>query len=166
MNTFINDYIQDWLAQNPTASNLILIIAWMVNHPLFSILIFILSLVIIWKIVKGLDKLLEITGLSVLKVVFNFIWRGVKSILIAVTKLTGWSWEKLSVKNNQLTNELPLPLTENTEPVPVKIDKEQRLQEIQNRLTALNQEQNELLQEASQLLSSSNQNLPQNEITV
>jgi hypothetical protein len=164
MNTFISDYMENWLEQNPTATNLFLIMGWMVNHPIFTFSIFIFSLVVIWKIVKGLDKLLEITGLSVLKVVFNFIWRIVKSILVAIAKVTGWGWEKLLVRSDEPSEQLAIAPVETVEPIPLEVQKQQRLQEIQNRLAALTQEQNELLAEASKLLSNEPLDVVESEI--
>lgn len=145
---FFNNYIQNWWEQNPNARNLLAVLNWTVNHPWLGLILAILSLVIISKIVKAVDRFLEITGLSLIKAIFNLIWRGLKGTIIAVGRLTGLGWEKLFTKSS----EEAIDPSEAHPPLSVAIEKQQRLQEIQTRLEALNQEQKELLQEASQLL--------------
>ncbi|PSB02047.1 hypothetical protein [Merismopedia glauca] len=171
MPNFIDSYINDWLEQNPSIIKVFQVVAWVTNHPLISLAILLFSLVIIRKLVKGLDRLFEVTGLSIIKTIFNFIWGVITGILVTIGKLTGWGWTKLFARENQSTNQEAIALESSENPIdieassvvveseetlllePAKIDKQQRLLEIQTRLESIMKEQNDLLQEVAVLLT-------------
>jgi hypothetical protein len=166
MPNFIDSYVNDRLAENPSVIQVFQVLAWITTHPFISLGIFLFSLIIIRKIIKGLDRFFEVTGLSILKTIFNFIWRIIAGILLAISKLTGWGWSKVFVKKDAPTYietaavEIPQAAPDTIELAEAsKSDRELRLAEIQNRLESLAREQNELLQEIGVLLSEQNRPL-------
>jgi hypothetical protein len=131
--------VDNWLQVHPVVFRIFTTIIWAIDHPVVSFAMIILILAIALSIVKALNRLLEILGLSLLQApfklietVFKFSWLGYFGIK---QKSTHKNFSNLDANAINLQNP------------------PQRLIEISQRLQVLQQEHNELLQEAATILA-------------
>lgn len=150
--TAINSSINDWLTSHPTVFRIVQALIWATNHPILSLLIFLIAVAIAWSLVKAVGRLMEIAGLSLLKAPFML-----GMVLIGVSSRTlgkfGGAVKRLG------TTKTADPLV--SQHLPYKLiheDKQQRLAEISTRLEAIQNEQNDLLQEVATILASEKTN--------
>lgn len=142
-----------WLQTHPSILRLLQILDWAVNHPIFSLVIFLFTLALIWSLIKSIGRLLEFAWLSILQVPFKLGKLLIQACLILIAKFSSLLLKPLTGNTNTKTAALL-----SSAPEPIHQNKQQRLLEISARLDALKQEQDELLQEAIALLNSENQN--------
>lgn len=148
-----NDVIQ-WLNSNPSIFRLLQLVFWGTEHPIWGLIILLVTLALIWNLFKGFSYLVVILAKQIAQTplkLTRLIWRvSTKSMqqvsTLAVKKLIG-----------QKTTELPALPPANS--LPVQINKQQRLAEISSRLAEIQQEQNELLQEVAVILGSDKTNM-------
>jgi hypothetical protein len=141
--------VNSWLQAYPAATSLMQVLAWASTHPLISLVLFLLGIAIIFSLIKAISRLLEILGLSILKVPFQLIQGLIKVSFQGLVKLGNLAFKGQTVE--QSSNLLPL---QDTKPHLIEKDKQQRLAEISTRLEAIRQEQNQLLEEVTSLLNS------------
>lgn len=127
----ITSSTHDWLQAHPVALQTINVILWAINRPIISLVLLLVAIAIAISIIKAINRLLEIAGLSLLKAPF---W--LSQSLIKLGYQGG---------NTTVNRWFALKKTQNSPPAVVV--KEQRLKEISTRLNELQQEHNELLHE-------------------
>lgn len=128
----------DWLQSHPVAARLFDTLLWAIDRPIISLCLFLVAIAIASSIVKAINRLLEIAGLSLLKAPFQlgqsliqFIWQG------GSTTVNRW------LPRQNTSN--PALATNNS--------KQQKIKKITTRLEELQQEHNELMQELIALLA-------------
>lgn len=122
----------DWLQAHPVALRSINLIFWAVDRPIISACLILIAIAIAISIIKAINRLLEIAGLSLLKAPFQLS----QSLL----KL---SWQSGSAIVNRKNSS---QLAERSSAMLVAVE-QQRVKEISIRLNELQQEHNQLLQE-------------------
>lgn len=127
----------DWLQAHPIALQSLNIILWAIDRPIISLVLLLVALAIAISIIKAINRLLEIAGLSLLKAPF---WLSQSLIKL------GWQGG-----NTTVNRWFALKNTKNSPPSVVR---QQRLGEISTRLKELEQEHNELLQEIIAIVGS------------
>lgn len=121
----------DWLQAHPVALRSINLIFWAIDRPIISACLILIAIAIAISIIKAINRLLEIAGLSLLKAPFQLS----QSLL----KL---SWQSGSaIVNRKNSSQLAEP------PAMLVAVEQQRVKEISIRLNELQQEHNQLLQE-------------------
>ncbi|OKH36625.1 hypothetical protein NIES2119_16480 [[Phormidium ambiguum] IAM M-71] len=141
--------VTQWLDTNPAVFRLLQLVFWGTEHPIWGLIILLVTLALIWNLFKGFSYLVVILAKQIVQAplkLTRLIWRvSTKSMqqvsTLALKQLTG-----------KKTTELPALPPANSPPV--QIDKQQRLAEISHRLTEIQKEQNELLQEVAVILGS------------
>jgi len=122
----------DWLQAHPVALQSINIILWAIDRPILSLVLLLMTIAIAISIIKAINRLLEIAGLSILKAPF---WLSHSLIKLGYQGGNATVNRWFALKKNQYS------------PTAVVSVKQQRLAEISTRLKELNQEHNELLHE-------------------
>jgi hypothetical protein len=132
----ISSYINQWLEQHPFW-------AWIFQHPVPSLVIFLLLLFLFWGLLKAVGRgteqlwlFLLKTPFKILQPLFHFAWRAIGRLVNRRSKLS-----MMQVKND-------LELTTLT------ISPQARMTEIVDRLQTLKQEQEILLTELRDLINS------------
>jgi Fe2+ transport system protein B len=143
-----------WLQTHPSILRLLQILDWAVNHPIFSLVIFLFTLALIWSLIKSIGRLFELAWLSILQVPFKLGKFLIQACLMLIGKFSSFL---LKPSTGNINTETAALLS--SAPEPIDQNKQQRLLEISQRLEALKQEQDELLQEAIALLNSKTQDL-------
>jgi hypothetical protein len=147
--------MSDLLRQNQLEFQLLQLLMWAIEHPIASFIAFIVIAVILGKIVKIIDRFIEIAGLSILKVPVKLIRFLIGGIFQVFSKVFDFLFQRIFFKGNSENQALSIildpPASESLEE-----QKHQRLLEISSRLEAIRQEQTELLQEAANLLAPEN----------
>lgn len=128
----------DWLQAHPVLFRIFDSIIWAIDHPVMGITILCLIIAIALSVLKALNRLLEMVGLSLLKAPFKLVATGLKLGQLGSLSIK----QRLTNENGSISNVIM-----------ATSQKSQRLVEISQRLQALQKEQNELLQEATNLLS-------------
>ncbi len=142
MQNAIASSVENWLQAHPVVSRIFNTITWAIDRPVISFVVIILILAITFSMIKGLNRLLEMVGLSLLQAPFKLIENIFKF---------GWLGS-LGIKH-KFTNQSVADLAFNDAKVAIAQNPQQRLAEISQRLQVLQQEHNELLQEAAALLA-------------
>lgn len=134
VNDFINhrlDAINLWIDTHPAISWTIKSLIWGVNHPIYSIVIILLSIFIMWQLIKAFSRLIEQGLLVTLTAPFKFVQSFFKFSFKPLAIFTDNSTSDLSSQPN---NEL--------------------LAKLLTRLEVIKQEQNDILQQITNLVSS------------
>lgn len=142
MQKAIASSVENWLQAHPVVLRIFSNIIWAIDRPVVSFIVIILILAITFSVIKGLNRLLEMVGLSLLQAPFKLIENIFKF---------GWLGS-LGIKH-KFTNQNVSDLAFNDAKVALAQNPQQRLAEISQRLQVLQQEHNELLQEAATLLT-------------
>ncbi len=127
----ITSSAHDWLQAHPVALQTLNIILWAINRPIISLVLLLVMIAIAISIIKAINRLLEIAGLSLLKAPF---WLSQSLI-------------KLGYQGGNATVNRWFALKKIQNSTAVVAVKQKRLEEISTRLKELNQEHNELLHE-------------------
>jgi hypothetical protein len=114
--------VQEWMATHP-------VIAWAMNHPLWAIALFFITLLLCWGLLGAIARLVQQAWLFILQ---------------APLKLLRWIF-------TGLFNAFFIKGLKAEEPIALE-QREQRLLETLGRLEALQQEQEELMQEVKTIL--------------
>lgn len=138
----ITSSVTNWLQSHPTVFRIFNTTVWAIDRPIVSFAVIILTIAIAFSIVKALNRLLEIVGLSLLQAPFKLIRTGFKLSQLG----------SLSIKQ-KLTNKNVSSLALNDPNTITPQNPQQRLAEISDRLQVLQKEHNQLLQEAATILS-------------
>lgn len=134
VNDFINhrlDTLNTWIDSHPTISWTIKSVIWGVNHPIYSIIIILLTIFIIWQLIKTFGRVIEKGLLVTLTAPFKFIQSLFKSNFKPLAIFTANSASDLSLQPNK-----------------------ERLVKLLTRLEVIKQEQNDILQQITNLVSS------------
>ncbi len=138
----ITSSVTNWLQSHPVIFRIFNTIVWATDHPIISFAVIILTIAIAFSIIKRLNRLLEMVGLSLLQAPFKLIKTGFKLSPLS----------SLSIKqkfNNKNVSSLAL----NDVDIIISQNPQQRLSEISDRLQVLQKEHSELLQEAATILA-------------
>lgn len=130
----ITSSLNNWLQAHPVIFRIFTTIIWAIDRPVIAFAVIILTLAITFSLVKALNRLLEMLGLSILQAPFKLVKN--------VFKL---GWLNITRKNIS-DSKCSAPNTASQNP-------QQRLAEISQRLQALQKEHNELLQEAATIIT-------------
>ncbi|WP_199311678.1 hypothetical protein [Anabaena subtropica] len=150
MQTAIASSVNDLLVQHPTFLRLLQILGWATNHPIISLVILLFIIAFIWSIIKAIMRLIETASWSIFQVPLKLIQGLIKVGIFSFSKVGTFAIQKIN--NYQTINdESHFSVSNNQIIFP---DKQQRLNEIFQRLEAIQQEQRELLQEAKKLIPS------------
>lgn len=138
----LSSWLDDWIHHHPR-------ILWLVSHPLLSLGILLLAILMISGFLKALGQFFEKAWLMILQapiqlsqVVFGAIYQSTSSLF---------------GKNKRLSDQKILNTVDLKQLPPIQssnLAKQERLTQILNRLEAINQEQKQLLQEVVMILSS------------
>lgn len=134
VNDFINhrlDALNLWIDAHPAISWTIKSVIWGVNHPIYSIIIILLSIFVFWQLIKAFSRLIEQGLLITLISPFKFIQSLFKSNFKPLAIFTANSTSDLSLQPNN-----------------------ERLAKLLTRLEVIKQEQNDILQQITNLVSS------------
>ncbi|MGB5962435.1 MAG: hypothetical protein WBG73_17345 [Coleofasciculaceae cyanobacterium] len=133
----ISSLINDWINAHPN-------LLWLVSHPLISLALLFLAILIISGLLKALGQFFEKGWLVILQAPFRFslfifgsIYQFIKGLFVR---------KNLVIESIKPANLKPLSSQ--------SLVHKKRLAEIFSRLDALNQEQKQLMQEAASLLKS------------
>ncbi len=138
-----------WLQTHPAVFKLVQMLVWASNHPVWSVVIFIVVVAIALNLIKLIGQLIEVASRSLILAPFKLIFVALKVSFQYLWKALGLVFKKDVIANNAETLALPDTTSETVEQ-----SQQQRLAEIATRLETLRQEQNELLQEVASLISS------------
>ncbi|WP_414529293.1 hypothetical protein [Nodularia chucula] len=137
--------IKDWLNQHPAFLRLFDFLQWAVNHPIISLIILILGIMLILNLSKVIIRLIFTLIWSILQISLKLILAVIKTTIIYLTKILGFASTPIADNPHEQLAILPTnPETQN---------KHQRLIEISSRLATIQQEQQQLLEEAANLMS-------------
>ncbi|WP_334791584.1 hypothetical protein [Nostoc sp.] len=134
VNNFINhrlDALNLWIDAHAGISWTIKSVIWGVNHPIYSIVIILLTIFILWQLVKAFSRLIEQGLLVTLTAPFKFL-----------QSLFKFSFKPLAIFTDNSTSDL------SSQP------NNQRLAKLLTRLEVIKQEQNDILQQITNLVSS------------
>lgn len=124
----------NWLQAHPVLFRIFTAIIWTLDRPVIGFTVIILTLAIAFSLVKALNRLLEMLGLSILQAPFKLVKNVFKLGKLGITR-----------KNiSDITCNDPSTISQNPQ---------QRLAEIAQRLQALQKEHNDLLQEAATIIT-------------
>jgi hypothetical protein len=149
----VSDLIHDFLTQNPLFLKIWEIFNLVIHHPIISFIIFLFLIAFIWSIVKSIVRLIETASWSVLKVPLRLLWHLIKFSFSSIIKKSNLTFGQIPDKS---TNEAIINVTATN----LYKTKQERLAEISQRLTAIQQEQQALLQEAAEIISTDTENSP------
>ncbi|OKH36664.1 hypothetical protein NIES2119_16695 [[Phormidium ambiguum] IAM M-71] len=127
----INSYVTDWMNHH-------VILAWLLTHPLYSIVIFLVSIVLIWGLFQAVSGLIVKGWMAVLLSPVALV----RSLLPKTAKLT------VTTNNNGFLS----PKSDSQDP-------KERCNTILHRLNEIKQEQDTLLQELAKILETTDLNL-------
>lgn len=127
-NTVVASF-QHWLAAHP-------IVAWMVHHPIPTVVLAVVLLLLFWGLVRAIAQLTERIWITILQVPL---------------KLSLWFWTWITRPLAGMTVLKPAQLAGDTSPTP-----QAQLVEILTRLEALYQEQSQLIKEFRTLVANQN----------
>lgn len=147
MQTAISSAVSDWLQTHPAALKLVQILVWASDHPIISLVIFLLSVAIAWSLIRAIGRLIDAVGWALLQAPFKLSLALVGISFTSLGKF-GYLFNRLAVAK---ATEMP-PASQNLSDAQ-KPDQQQRLAEILTKLEAIRQEQNKLLQEAAAIIS-------------
>ncbi len=138
----INGTVKDWIDSNP-------VIFWFVSHPLISLAILLLFILMILGLLQALGSLFAGGWLFVLQSPVKFMKRVLSFGSKSVSNVGGVAVNSLVSKNSESKNNSALQLrgVESN-----SLESQERIANILTRLEAIRQEQNQLLQEASAIL--------------
>lgn len=142
------DAINLWINSHPTISWATKTIIWGINHPIFSIIILLLAIFILWQLVKAFARLAEQGLLSILKLPLNLVRFVFGASMKPLSRLTA---SKIPL-NKPESNAIALNSFISGDMVE---DRQERLTTIITRLEAIAIEQNDLLEEVKAILRSS-----------
>lgn len=128
----------EWLQAHPVLFRILSSIIWSIDHPIISFLFVVLTVAITFSIIKALNRLLEMVGLSLLQAPFKLIKTGLK-----LSWLGGLGVQQKFNNKNIANKHADIITPQNSQ---------QRLAEISLKVQLLQKEQNELLQEAANIL--------------
>ncbi|KJH71764.1 hypothetical protein [Aliterella atlantica] len=123
----------NWLQTHPVAARLFHALLWAIDRPIISLCLLLVAIAVASSIVKAINRLLELAGLSLLKAPFQLVklsWQG------SITTINRWF-----VRQNTSDSAL------------VGNSKQQKIGAITTRIKELQQEHNELMQELIALLA-------------
>ncbi|HCF26716.1 MAG TPA: hypothetical protein DEV81_05800 [Cyanobacteria bacterium UBA11049] len=145
----INSSVNDWIQAHPVASRLLQLLAWVSDRPILSLVIFLFTLAIAWRLIKSVGSLFEKFLLALLQLPLKL-----GKFLLQVSFQSLGKFSNLIIKQSwrdrpSLTSDAQNLSFESTEQ-----NNKRRLLEISNRLAEIRQEQNELLQEIEAILNS------------
>ncbi len=141
VNDFINhrlDTLKIWIDDHPTISWTIKSLIWGVNHPIYSIVIILLIIFLVWQFFKAFSRLIEKGLLVTLIAPFKLVQSLFKFSFKPLNIFTGNSTSALTSQPNN-----------------------ERLAKLLTRLETIKQEQNEILQQITALVSSNKSGLTQ-----
>lgn len=148
INQVIASYVNNFITQYPIFLRSWQILAWTINHPIIGLVFLLISIALIWSIIKAIIRLIETASWSIIQIPLKLIKAAIQFVFIFFTQLVKLAIQQSSaVKTNTNLELLP------TNSQIIYQDKQQRLSEIVNRLEAIQQEQQELLQEAANLMA-------------
>lgn len=128
----------DWLQTHPMAARLFHALLWAIDRPIISLCLLLVAIAVASSIIKAINRLLELAGLSLLKAPFQLV------------KL---SWQgSMTTINNWFTRQNP------SHSALVRDGKQQRIEAITARIKDLQQEHNKLIQELINLLAAEEAN--------
>lgn len=142
--------MNDWLSHNRSVFQLAQIIAWAANHPIISFIILLFVLAILASIMQAIGRLVEVVSKSILQVPLKLILAVVKFSFLSFNQIGGVAIKKLT-NSQKYDHDLPVLPAANSQLM--HLQKQQRLEEICQRLAEIHKEQQELLQEATELLA-------------
>jgi len=134
VNDFINhrlDTLQFWIDAHSTISWTIKSLMWGVNHPIYSIVIILLTIFILWQFIKAFSRLIEKGLLITLIAPFKF-----------VQSLFKFNFKPLNIFTDNSTSALTSQANN------------ERLAKLLTRLETNKQEQNDIIQQITTLVSS------------
>lgn len=148
-----------WLFGHQNLSGMMNILAWVSSHPLWSGVIGLLSIAVVWSIIRAIVRGIESISVTILQTPLKLIWQGIKLIFQGLGKGVWFGWKKLTTKSSQETETSGDKEVDGTvetavqvDVVPIQLQTQQRLAEISMRLVQIQREQTELLQEAAMLM--------------
>ena len=153
LQTVINSSVTDWLKQHPAFLRIIQLFNWSINHPIISLILLILSLAILWSLIKTISRLIESASLSILKIPLKLTQALIKYLWFSVIKFSHFATKK--IKNTKTPDNFSeYQIQEHRNFKIVSYSKQQRLKNISLRLQEIQNEQQKLLQEAAGILDS------------
>ena len=150
LQTVVNSSIADWFERHPAFLGIIKLLNWAANHPIFSLIILVFSLAILWNLVKLIGRLIEKASLSILQIPLKLLGSLIKYSWFYLGKLSNFTQDKF-INKKAIINHSKLQLHNNFYPI-TSYNKQQRLKDISKRLEEIQTEQQELLQEAADIL--------------
>ncbi len=144
--------MNDWLNQNRSIFQLAQILGWAANHPIVSFIVFLFILAIIGSIIQAIGRLIEYASRSILQVPLKLILAIIQFSFASFTQISNLAIKKLTGSHIS-ENKLPILPPETYQNL--QLAKQQRLQEIAQRLAEIQKEQNNLFKEATELLTTS-----------
>ncbi|MFM7407825.1 MAG: hypothetical protein ACKO3K_14515 [Cuspidothrix sp.] len=123
----INTAIHDFLSQYPSIFQILELFTWGINHPIRGILILLLTIALLWSIIKLIVKIIETASWSIFKIPFILLRKLLKTLWI--------KFGRFGISSLRKTH-----------------SQQQRLTEISQRLEIIHNEQQALLKEAAKLM--------------
>lgn len=146
MQRALTSSVDGWLIDHPFMLRLLQILGWATNHPIISLIILLFLVALAWSVVKAIGRVIEAASLSILRVPLKLLGRFLTFSFQSLKKVTVSTFKQVTgkqVESPALLDDVLL----------AEQNKQQRLAEISARLTAIQQEQQDLLQEAATILA-------------
>lgn len=156
--TVVSASVADFLEGHPAFLGIIKSLNWGLNHPIFSLIIVIFSLAILWSLIKAVGRLIETASLSILQIPFKVLKSLIKYIWQSLGKLKDFARKKL-FNQQAINHDSKFQLNNNTPYQIISYNKQQRLKEISARLEEIQAEQQELLKEAANIIDKPDQKM-------
>lgn len=128
---------------------------WAVHHPLLTLLLFLLSGLTLWGLLKAFLQFAEQVWLATLQAPLRFARWALNGVGRSFHQISRWVLGRVGL---HLPPPAPLPVSTPVAVVAqevgkeIGVDRKQRLSELLARLEALRQEQNQLLQEVASMM--------------
>ena len=149
--TAVNSSIKNWFEQHPAFLGIIKSLNWAANHPIISLIIFIVGLAILWTVIKAIGRLIEKASLSVLQIPLKLLGSLTKYCWRSLSRFSVFAAKKFTSKK-AIIEKPELQLEQHTAFEIISSNKQQRLKDISTRLEEIQVEQQELLKEAADIL--------------
>lgn len=122
---------------------------WTIHHPVISLILLVFIIAILGSIIKAITHLIGTASWSIMQIPWKMLLAVLQVIWLSIIKVSSLIVDSI----NKPAKADGLPTLEATGFPMITADKQKRLGEIYQRLTELNQEQEQLLQEVNVLLA-------------
>ena len=159
----IDSSFGDWLEHHPGFFRLFHFLNWGITHPIWSLILLVFALALIFSVIKGIGRVFERIGVSVLQIPLKLLGTILRYIYYLLKEAFKYILDKSGFNRSKIANQFKAKHINSQSQVDFinieqisnqkNSEKQRRLGEISDRLSQIQQEQNQLLQEAASILN-------------